>query len=197
MEELILVGLVKRDNSIYSYLFESSTYDKMEVNKDEIYNFVKEQNILNMYIDEQTDKVKIKWFSIDDIPTYIRRNNELIKVSGVDKAKVYDIINKKENTPKCVVKADSEQTTTEQEQEQEQTKHDEQEHSEQIVEKSSDIENDSAKDDKEINTESEQQSNIENDSLATNGALDDKEVKKSNTLINRIIQIYKKIINVK
>lgn len=195
MEELILVGLVKRDNSIYSYLFESSTYDKMEVNKDEIYNFVKEQNILNMYIDEQTDKVKIKWFSIDDIPTYIRMSNNIIKVSGVDKAKVYEVINKKENTPKCVVKEDSEQT-----------EQSEQEHCEQTVEKSSDIENNqdiennSATADKEINTESEQPSNIENDSLATNEVLDTsdtKEVKKSNTLINKIVQIYKRIINVK
>lgn len=167
MEELILVGLVKRDNGIYSYLFESSTYDKMEVNKDKIYSFVKEQNILNMYIDEETDKVKIKWFSIDDIPTYIRMSNKLIKVSGVDKAKVYDIINKKENTPKCVIKADSEQQSS-----------------------------DNATADKEI----EKSSNIEADSLADTEVLDTpdtKEVKKSNTLINKIIQIYKKIINVK
>lgn len=173
MEELILVGLVKRDNEIYSYLFESSTYDKMEVNKDKIYSFVKEQNILNMYIDDETDKVKIKWFSIDDIPTYIRMSNKLIKVSGVDKAKVYDIINKKENTPKCVIKADSEQQSSEQE-------------------KSSD----NATADKEI----EKSSNIEADSLADTEVLDTpdtKEVKKSNTLINKIIQIYKKIINVK
>lgn len=173
MEELILVGLVKRDNEIYSYLFESSTYDKIEVNKDKIYSFVKEQNILNMYIDEETDKVKIKWFSIDDIPTYIRMSNNLIKVSGVDKAKVYDVINKKENTPKCVIKADSEQRSSEQE-------------------KSSD----NATADKEI----EKSSNIEADSLADTEVLDTpdtKEVKKSNTLINKIIQIYKKIINVK
>lgn len=179
MEELILVGLVKRDNGIYSYLFESSTYDKMEVNKDEIYSFVKEQNILNMYIDEETDKVKIKWFSIDDIPTYIRMSNNLIKVSGVDKAKVYDIINKKENTPKCVIKADSENTA-------------ETEQSEQAVEKSSD--------NVTADTEIEKSSSIEVDSLATNEVLDTpdtKEVKKSNTLINKIIHVYKKIINVK
>lgn len=183
MEELILVGLVKRDNGIYSYLFESSTYDKMEVNKDEIYSFVKEQNILNMYIDEETDKVKIKWFSIDDIPTYIRMSNKLIKVSGVDKAKVYDVINKKENTPKCVIKADSEQQSSDQQS-------GEQQSSEQ--EKSSD----NATADKEI----EKSSNIEADSLADTEVLDTpdtKEVKKSNTLINKIIQIYKKIINVK
>lgn len=181
MEELILVGLVKRDNEIYSYLFESSTYDKMEVNKDEIYSFVKEQNILNMYIDEETDKVKIKWFSIDDIPTYIRMSNNLIKVSGVDKAKVYDIINKKENTPKCVIKADSEQQSS--------------------VEQSNEHEkSNNATADKEINTEIEKSSNIETGSLATNEVLDTpdtKEVKKSNTLINKIIQIYKRIINVK
>lgn len=183
MEELILVGLVKRDNEIYSYLFESSTYDKIEVNKDKIYSFVKEQNILNMYIDEETDKVKIKWFSIDDIPTYIRMSNNLIKVSGVDKAKVYDVINKKENTPKCVVKADSEQQSGEQQSSEQQS-------SEQ--EKSSD----NATADKEI----EKSSNIEADSLADTEVLDTpdtKEVKKSNTLINKIIQIYKKIINVK
>lgn len=180
MEELILVGLVKRDNEIYSYLFESSTYDKMEVNKDEIYSFVKEQNILNMYIDEETDKVKIKWFSIDDIPTYIRMSNNLIKVSGVDKAKVYDIINKKENTPKCVIKADSEQSG-------------EQQSGERSGEQQS---SDNATADKKI----EKSSNIEADSLADNEVLDTpdtKEVKKSNTLINKIIQIYKKIINVK
>lgn len=168
MEELILVGLVKRDNGIYSYLFESSTYDKMEVSKDKIYSFVKEQNILNMYIDEETDKVKIKWFSLDDIPTYIRMSNKLIKVSGVDKSKVYDVINKKENTPKCVIKADSEQEQS----------------------------SDNATADKEI----EKSSNIEADSLADTEVLDTpdtKEVKKSNTLINKIIQIYKKIINVK
>ena len=178
MEELILVGLVKRDNEIYSYLFESSTYDKMEVNKDKIYSFVKEQNILNMYIDEETDKVKIKWFSLDDIPTYIRMSNKLIKVSGVDKAKVYDVINKKENTPKCVIKADSEQQSG--------------------VEQSGEKEksSDNATADKEI----ENSSNIEADSLADTEVLDTpdtKEVKKSNTLINKIIQIYKKIINVK
>ena len=192
MEELILVGLVKRDNGIYSYLFESSTYDKMEVNKDEIYSFVKEQNILNMYIDEETDKVKIKWFSIDDIPTYIRMSNKLIKVNGVDKSKVYDVINKKENTPKCVIKADSEQQSDEQQSDEQQSG--EQQSGEQ--EKSSD--NETA--DKEINTEIEKPSNIENCNTADNEVLDTpdtKEVKKSNTLINKIIQIYKKIINVK
>lgn len=185
MEELILVGLVKRDNEIYSYLFESSTYDKMEVNKDEIYRFVKEQNILNMYIDDETDKVKIKWFSIDDIPTYIRMSNNLIKVSGVGKAKVYDVINKKENTPKCVIKADSEQQSSEQSSEQQSSE-----------QQSSDNESNSATAD----TESKKSNNIEVDSLADNEVLDTpdtKEVKKSNTLINKIIQIYKKIINVK
>ena len=192
MEELILVGLVKRDNGIYSYLFESSTYDKMEVNKDEIYSFVKEQNILNMYIDEETDKVKIKWFSIDDIPTYIRMSNNLIKVSGVDKAKVYDVINKKENTPKCVIKADSEQQSGGQQSGGQQSGG-QQSGGQQSSEQQS---SDNATADKEI----EKSSNIEADSLADNEVLDTpdtKEVKKSNTLINKIIQIYKKIINVK